>query len=84
MATLTVRHIESEVLHELKALAKAHDRSLEAEVRVILRREARGENGRQPTVEELLTLVDRIAALTPSVPQTDSADILRGLRHIRR
>ena len=84
MATLTVRNIESEVLDELKALAKTHDRSLEAEVRAILRREARGQDSRRPTVEELLALADGVAALTPGVPQTDSTDILRELRDGRR
>ncbi len=84
MATLTVRNIESEVLDDLEALAKAHDRSLEAEAREILRRAARGEESHQPSVAELLALVDKIAALTPDVPQTDSADILRELRDSRR
>jgi antitoxin FitA len=77
MPVITVRDLEDDVINTLKARAREHDRSLEAEIREILRREA---GSRRVSVEELLTLVDKIAALTPDVAQTDSADILRELR----
>jgi len=72
MANLTVRNLDETIVAKLKQQATKHGRSLEAEVREILRRSA----GR-PTVEEIMASVERIAAMTPDVPQTDSADIIR-------
>ncbi|MEZ5864569.1 MAG: hypothetical protein R3D25_11090 [Geminicoccaceae bacterium] len=81
MGTLTVRNIEDDVIQSLKAEARRHNRSLEAEVREVLRRHRELE--RRPTVAELLALADKVAAMTPDVAQTDSTDLLRESREER-
>ena len=75
MATLTVRNLEDEVVAALKERAKRKDRSLEAEVRELLRAAATGDSP-----ASLRELADRIAALTPEVPQTDSTELIRADR----
>ena len=72
MSTLTVRNVDDEVVAALKAQAKRNKRSLEAEVRVVLRDAV--EPGSRISLREL---ADRIAALTPKVPQTDSTELVR-------
>ena len=72
MASVTIRDLDDDVVARLKVLAKAHDRSLEAELRIILEEAARGKSNR-----DFRALADRIAAMTPDVPQTDSVDLLR-------
>jgi len=73
MANLTIRNLDDEVAAALKARAKAHNRSLEAEVRQILTDQAR----RPWRGAELVARAERIAAMTSDVPQTDSVDLLR-------
>ena len=75
MATLTIRSLEDEVVDALKTRARRHGRSLEAEVRELLRGAAAGD-----APESLRELADRIAALTPEVPQTDSTELVRADR----
>jgi antitoxin FitA len=75
VATLTIRNLEDDVVGALKARAKRHHRSLEAEVRELLRDVAAG--GSQ---ESLRDLADRIAGLTPDVRQTDSTELVRADR----
>jgi plasmid stability protein len=75
MATLTIRNLEDEVVNALKARARRHSRSLEAEVREVLRDVATG-----GSPEFLRDLADRIAALTPDVRQTDSTELVRADR----
>jgi antitoxin FitA len=70
--TLTVRNIDDGVVAALKAQAKRNKRSLEAQVRVLLRDAV--EPGSRTSLREL---ADRIAALTPKVPQTDSTELVR-------
>ena len=82
MANLTVRQIDDNVLSSLKLQAKKNQRSLEAEVRTILANAVNSEN-QMPTINDLLLLADKIAALTLRVPQTDSAQILSKLRDSR-
>ena len=72
MATLTIRNLEEEVVDALKARARRNQRSLEAEVRVLLRDLV--SRGSAPTLREL---ADQIAALTPKVPQSDSTELVR-------
>jgi plasmid stability protein len=72
VATLTIRNIEDEVVGALKARARRNNRSLEAEVRELLRDVACG-----GSAESLRDLADRIAALTPDVRQTDSTELIR-------
>ena len=75
MATLTIRNLEDQVVWALKARARRNHRSLEAEVRELLRDAAIGD-----LPESLRDLADRIAALTPDVRQTDSAELIRADR----
>lgn len=75
MATLTIRNLEDEVVGALKERAKRNQRSLEAEVRELLRAAATGDSP-----ASLRDLADRIAALTPDVPQTDSTELVRADR----
>ena len=73
MATLTMRNLDQVVVDRLKALAKANNRSLEAEARTIL-------EGRVPVIDRaaLRDHVDRIAAMAPkNVKQTDSTILIR-------
>ena len=73
MANLTIRNLDDKVVERLKKRAKDNGRSLEAELRVLLKQAA---NRKSP--EELLAIADRIAAMTPEgVKQTDSAELLR-------
>jgi antitoxin FitA len=75
MATLTIRNLEDDVVRALKERARRNDRSLEAEVRELLRDAARGESP-----DSLRDLAERIAALTPDVRQTDSTELVRADR----
>jgi plasmid stability protein len=75
MATLTIRNLEDDVVGALKERARRNRRSLEAEVRELLRDAAVG-----GSPESLRDLADRIAALTPDVAQTDSTDLVRAER----
>ena len=75
MATVTIRNLDDAVVERLKYQAKQNGRSLEAEVRELLKQAAN-----RKTPEELLAIADRIAAMTPDVPQTDSTQIIREFR----
>jgi antitoxin FitA len=72
VATLTVRNVDEEVVDALKIRAKHNKRSLEAEVRVLLRDAV--DRGSRSSLREL---ADRVAALTPKVPQADSTELVR-------
>jgi plasmid stability protein len=71
VATLTVRNVDPDVVLALKARAERNKRSVEAEVRLLLRDAVGGSR------TSLRELADRIAALTPDVPQTDSTELVR-------
>lgn len=73
MGTVTIRNLDDKVIKRLKARAKTHRRSLEAELRDLL-----SYASRQPLVVDALAEADRIAAMTPKgVKQTDSVILLR-------
>ncbi len=72
MASVTIRNLDDDVVAALKRRAKVNNRSLEAELRVVLIRAVRGQ-----TPEDFLALADRIAAMTPAGPHTDSLELLR-------
>lgn len=73
MATLTIRNLDDAVVARLKQRAKAHNRSLEAEIRTLL-----SDIAGRPTPEEFRKIADRIAAMTPKgVKQTDSVKLIR-------
>ena len=71
MAQVIVRNLPDDVVARLKARASRQKRSLEQELREILSEAAR------PSREEILADIDRIRAMTPKVPQTDSAELIR-------
>lgn len=71
MAQVLVRNLPDDVVARLKARAARARHSLEQELRLILIDAARA--GR----EEVLADMDRIRAMTPNVPQTDSAELIR-------
>jgi plasmid stability protein len=72
VSTLTIRNVDDDVVVALKAQAKRNKRSLEAEVRVVLHDAV--DRGSRTSLRDL---ADRIAALTPKVPQTDSTELVR-------
>jgi plasmid stability protein len=76
MATLTIRNLDDDLVAALKERARRNHRSLEAELRSLLR-DVVGE--RSPA--SLRELADQIAALTPDVAQTDSTALIREDRH---
>lgn len=73
MANLTIRNVDDEVVERLKKKARDNERSLEAEVRTLLKNAAGRLTGR-----EARALAERISAMTPKgVKQTDSAELIR-------
>ena len=72
MANLTIRNLDEAVVAKLKARADSNNRSLEAELREIL-----GQAAETPTSQQLKVIAERIAAMTPDVPQTDSTLLIR-------
>jgi plasmid stability protein len=78
MTTLTIRNVDEAQVERLRRRAAGHNRSLEAELRHLI-----AEASARPTPDELLAWADRIAAMTPDVPQTDSTAIVRRMRDER-
>ncbi len=73
MGSLTIRNLDDDVIERLKARAKSHHRSLEAELRDLLSRASR-----QPLILDAVAEAKRIAAMTPKgVEQTDSTLLIR-------
>ena len=73
MGNLTIRNLEDAVIYQLKAQAKANQRSLEGEVRHVLTREVSD----QLRIAEFLARADALAATTADTTQTDSAILIR-------
>jgi plasmid stability protein len=73
MASITIRDLDPKLIEKLKMQAKANGRSLQAELRDILNRNI----SIATSHHAFLATADRIAAMTPKVPQTDSAILLR-------
>jgi len=71
MAQVIVRQLPDEVVARLKARAARARHSLEQELRNILIEAAR------PSRDDILAEMDRIRAMTPAIPQTDSAELIR-------
>ena len=73
MGTVIIRNLDDKVIKRLKARAKSHRRSLEAELRELL-----SHASQQTLIVDVLAEADRIAALTPKgTKQTDSVLMLR-------
>jgi plasmid stability protein len=66
MADLIIHDLDDAIVAKLEVRAKTQNRSLEAEVHEIL-----------TAAVDLRLLAERIAAMTPNVPQTDSTELLR-------
>lgn len=80
MGTLTIRDLDDSIVERLKARAKAHNRSLEGEVRMLLTEIAEGRSN----VARLCDIAGQIAAMTPTeVDQTDSTELIRRDRDTR-
>ena len=71
MGTVTIRNLDDEVIERAKQRARAHNRSLEAELRTILTRELK-----PLSPEEFFSWPTRSAS-GPGAPQTDSAILQR-------
>jgi len=78
MGNITIRNLDNKVIEKLKALAKEHERSLEAEIRALLT-----ETVQRWSRQRFIEMARRIAAMTPDVPQTDSTEIIREERDRR-
>jgi polyhydroxyalkanoate synthesis regulator phasin len=77
MAQLTVRNLSDDVIRELKARAKRHDRSLEAEVRRILSESVR------PSIGQLRAEIDEFRERLRGKVKGDSTKIIRAARDSR-
>ena len=77
MAQVLVRNLDDQVVTVLRRKAELHGHSLEQELRIVLTAAAR------LGPDERVTLSRRIRAMTPTVKQTDSADIIRQDRDTR-
>lgn len=74
MANVTIRNLDDDVVDKLKARAKANNRSLEGEVRMLLTDIAEGRSN----VARLRDIAEQIAAMTPAgIEQTDSTELIR-------
>ena len=71
MAQVIVRNLDEQVVSSLKIKAELHGRSLEQELREILKRAA------ELTPQEKLALIDRIQAMQKRPLEDDSADLIR-------
>ena len=72
MGTVTIRNLDDEVIERAKQRARAHNRSLEAELRTILTRELK-----PLSPEEFFRLADEIPERTRERPQIDSGILQR-------
>ena len=73
MGNLTIRNLDDAVIDQLKAQAKANQRSLEGEVRHVLAREVSD----YLRTAEFLARADALAVTTAGTKQTDSAILIR-------
>ncbi len=71
MAQVIVRNLEDNVVKALKSQAELKGRSLEQELREILRKAS----GLRP--DDLVVLADRVREMTPDVEQYDSTALVR-------
>ena len=68
MRTVTMRNLDDEVIERAKSAPRSHDRSLEAELRMILTRELK-----PLSADGVLPAGRRDPRADPRSPQTDSA-----------
>lgn len=80
MGTLTIRNLDDSIVERLKTRAKANNRSLEGEVRMLLTEIAEGRSN----TARLRDIAEQIAAMTPvGIDQTDSTELIRRDRDTR-
>ncbi len=72
MAKLTITGLDEALIEALQKRAKAHGHSLQTEVQRILT-QAVG----PPRADDPRVMADRVAAMTPEGPQSDSSELLR-------
>ena len=77
MGNLTIRNVDDRVIEQLKAQAKANQRSLEGEIRYMLTRQV----DRRARIAEFRERTRQIAQMTAGTPQTDSVALLRDDRY---
>ena len=73
MGNLTVRNLDDRVIEQLKAQAKANQRSLEGEVRHVLTQQV----DRPSRIADFHERTRQLVTLTAGTSQSDSADLLR-------
>lgn len=73
MGNLTVRNLDDSVIARLKEQARENERSLEGEIRHVLKREV----SRLRRAAEFFTRADALAATTRGMKQTDSTALIR-------
>ena len=69
MAQFIVRHLEEDVKARLKRRAKRHGRSMEEEIRHILRDVVKAENTRKPRLGSRIAARFKKAGLTSGLPE---------------
>ena len=79
MAQVLIRNLDDEDLNELKQLAQTHQRSLEGEIRLILKEAA----SRARAMAQYIERVESIRAGFGQKTFSDSADIIREDRDSR-
>lgn len=73
MGNLTIRNVDDHVIEQLKAQAKANQRSLEGEIRHLLTQQV----NRLGRVADFRERTRQLLSLTDGTAQTDSVDLLR-------
>ncbi|WP_420635605.1 FitA-like ribbon-helix-helix domain-containing protein [Candidatus Palauibacter sp.] len=73
MGSLTIRNLDDTVIARLKAQARENERSLEGEVRHVLKREV----SRPRRAAEFFARADALAATTVDARQSDSTALVR-------
>ena len=73
MGNLTVRNLDDSVIERLKAQARENERSLEGEIRHVLKREV----SKPRRAAQFFARAEELAATTVGTPQTDSTALIR-------
>lgn len=73
MAAVTIRNIDDAVIARLRDKARANDRSLEAELRLLL-----SDASRRISEAEFVGMTERIRRLSASPPGLDTTSALQG------
>ena len=73
MGNLTIRNVDDHIIEQLKAQAKANQRSLEGEIRHLLTQQV----NRLGRVADFRERTRQLLSVTDGTVQTDSVDLLR-------